>query len=50
MHMVMNLCQRIQVLNQGRVLAQGTPEQIQKSPEVIKAYLGSPKEKQDADH
>lgn len=50
MHMVMNLCQRIQVLNQGQVLAHGSPEEIQQSPEVIKAYLGSPKEKQNADH
>lgn len=45
MDMVMNLCQRIQVLNQGRVLAHGTPAQIQQSPEVVKAYLGNPKEK-----
>ncbi len=44
MRLVMNLCQRLQVLNQGQLLAQGTPEEIQNSPEVIKAYLGSPKE------
>ncbi|WP_022664279.1 ABC transporter ATP-binding protein [Desulfospira joergensenii] len=49
MHMVMNLCRRIQVLNQGRLLAQGTPGEIQESPEVIKAYLGAPKEKTDAE-
>lgn len=50
MHMVMNLCQRIQVLNHGHELACGTPEEIQNSPEVIKAYLGSPKEKSHADN
>lgn len=44
MRLIMNLCQRLQVLNQGHLLAQGTPEEIQNSPEVIKAYLGSPKE------
>lgn len=49
MRLVMNLCQHIQVLNQGRVLAFGTPEEIQNSPEVIKAYLGSPKETVHAD-
>lgn len=49
MRMVMNLCQKIQVLNQGRMLAAGTPEEIQNSPEVIKAYLGSPREKAHAD-
>lgn len=44
MHLIMNLCQRLQVLNRGQLLAEGTPEQIQNSPEVIKAYLGSPKD------
>lgn len=50
MRLVMNLCHRIQVLNQGRVLAEGTPEEIQKSSEVIKAYLGTPKETHHADN
>lgn len=49
MPMVMNLCQRIQVLNRGHFLAMGTPEEIQKSPAVIEAYLGSPKETPHAD-
>jgi len=50
MRLVMNLCQRIQVLNQGLMLASGTPEEIQNSPDVIKAYLGSSKEKIHADN
>ena len=49
MHMMMNLCQRLQVLNRGQLLAQGTPEEIQNSPEVIQAYLGAPKENRHAD-
>lgn len=38
--MVLKLCPRIYVLNLGQVLTEGTPEQIQTNPSVIKAYLG----------
>jgi branched-chain amino acid transport system ATP-binding protein len=41
MEFVMSLCTRIIVLAEGRIIAQGSPEEIRNDPMVIDAYLGS---------
>ena len=41
MKLVMGICERLYVLNYGRVLASGRPDEIKTVPQVIKAYLGS---------
>lgn len=41
MALVMKICERIYVLDYGKILAQGVPEEIKHNPAVIKAYLGT---------
>lgn len=44
MNVIMDISDRVAVINFGQKLAEGTPDQVQAHPEVIKAYLGEKKD------
>jgi len=40
MRLIMRLCHRLHVLNYGKTIGEGTPEEVRRVPAVIQAYLG----------
>jgi len=50
MELVLTVCDRVIVLDLGRVIASGAPEEIRAHPDVVRAYLGVPAESVDLDH
>ena len=44
MNLVMNVCETIAVVNYGKIICKGTPDQVRQNPAVIEAYLGREEE------
>jgi branched-chain amino acid transport system ATP-binding protein len=40
MRLIMGLCHRLHVLNYGKTIGEGAPEEVRKIPAVVQAYLG----------
>ncbi len=38
--LINELCDRVAVLNEGKMIAEGTPEEVRNNPAVVEAYLG----------
>jgi branched-chain amino acid transport system ATP-binding protein len=47
MGLVLNICDTVYVIDFGKVLAHGAPEQVRTNPDVLRAYLGGPSSKED---
>lgn len=50
MELVLTICDRVVVLDLGRVVACGTPEEVRADERVISAYLGLPVDQADLEH
>jgi ABC-type branched-subunit amino acid transport system ATPase component len=48
MRLIMNLCERIHVLDHGTTICTGTPAEVRRDPAVVTAYLGRAREGDDA--
>jgi branched-chain amino acid transport system ATP-binding protein len=49
MDLVMSVCDRVAVLDSGRLVASGTPDEVRADPAVLEAYLGAEGEEEPPD-